>query len=62
MQKEAPATGQVRTVTQDNGTPYVTGSSAIGGLAGATNSVKLVDHVAIVSTVFMRSTAKTHTR
>jgi len=49
-------------VTQDSGTPYVTGSSAIGGLAGATNSVKLMDHLAIVSTVFMRSAAKTHTR
>ena len=30
----------MRTVTQDSGTPYVTGSSAIGGLAGATNNVQ----------------------
>ena len=38
LQKEAAALGTVRTVMQDNGTTYVTGSSAIGGLAGATNS------------------------
>jgi filamentous hemagglutinin len=38
QQKEAATLGQGRTVTTENGETYVTGSSAIGGLGGATNT------------------------
>jgi filamentous hemagglutinin len=38
QQKEAAILGQGRTVKTENGETYVTGSSAIGGLGGATNS------------------------
>lgn len=41
--------GQGRTITQDNGKTYVTGSSATGGLAGATNTIAAPPNVRGVS-------------